>query len=237
MIDIIGVKEGSEYEAALHLRGQLIKLWPDLINHKNDHIRIIVGLKIFGYKTQDLDLIVLGSFSSPRQFSVEFEFQGADGSKYIPREAFVRNFALLIEVKSHDASGVQFNGAFASVKYTRNGIAVWEEVTEKNRKQVFDFKKYLESKGIANLYVQNLVFFSGLKENDLPKRPHNCIGINASFERWLNVIGQISMARKNDRTATIAHGSEEVFSKLFSSNFSLVEALQPHACVLRVLRA
>lgn len=227
MIDIIGVTEGSEYEAALHFKSQLVKLWPDLINHKKDHVKIIVGLKIFGYKTQDVDLIVLGTFSDPRQFSVEFEFQAADGLKYIPREAFVRNFALLIEVKSHDASGVQFNGAFASVKYTRNGTATWEEVTEKNRKQVFDFKKYLESKGVGNLYVQNLVFFSGLKESDLPKRPHNCVGINASFERWLNIIGQISTARKTDRTATIAHGTEDIFSQLFSPNFSLIEALQP----------
>jgi hypothetical protein len=53
--------------------------------------------------------------------------------------------------------------------------------------------------------------FTGLKEADLPKRPHNCLGADASFERLLNVLGQISGPRRNDRNATIAFGPDEVF--------------------------
>lgn len=216
MIDIFGVKEGPEYEAALHVRNLLMQLWPDLAQHKEDQVKIVVGLKIYGYKTQDLDLIVIGSFREPRAFAVEYEFYPVDDTKFVPRNAYIRNFALLIEVKSHDATGVRFESHLASVRYKRNGKEYWEDVTEKNRKQVFDFKGFLERNGVRGLYVQNLILFSGLKESDLPKRPHNSIAMNASFERWLNVLGQISSPRKTDRNAYINFGADEVFAKLLS---------------------
>ncbi len=227
MIDIFGVKEGPEYEAALHVRNLLMQLWPDLAQHKDDQIKIVVGLKIYGYKTQDLDLIVIGSFREPRAFAVEYEFYPVDDSKFVPRNAYIRNFALLIEVKSHDATGVRFESHLASVRYKRNGKEYWEDVTEKNRRQVFDFKGFLDRSGVRGLYVQNLILFTGLKESDLPKRPHNSIAMNASFERWLNVLGQISSPRKTDRNAYINFGADEVFAKLLSPEFPLFQTLEP----------
>jgi len=227
MIEIFGVKEGSEYEAALHVRSLLMQLWPDLAQHKEDHVKIVVGLKIYGYKTQDLDLIVIGSFRQPREFAVEYEFYPIDDKKFVPRNAYIRNFALLIEVKSHDATGIRFESNLASVCYKRNGKEHWEDVTEKNRKQVFDFKNFLGRSGIRGIYVQNLILFTGIKDGDLPKRPHNCIAINTSFERWLNVLGQISSPRKTDRNAYINFGAEDVFAKLLSPDFPLFQTLEP----------
>jgi hypothetical protein len=63
LIDIVGLNEGQEYEAALHLRWLLLKLWPDLAQSRKDSIKIFVGLKSYGYKLEDLDLVLVGRFS------------------------------------------------------------------------------------------------------------------------------------------------------------------------------
>lgn len=212
MIELVGVGEGKEFEAALHLRKQLLAVWPDLSQHADDHVKIFVGLKLYGHPIEDIDLFVVGQFSEPREFDIEFKFFPREGEPFIPRRASVRNFALVIEAKSHDATGVKFDDKVASVKYPRG----WECVTEKARQQVFELKKYLARNGVPRIYLQDLIFFSGLRETDLPKRPHNCFGIDASFERLLNILGQVSSPVNNNRRVTLSFGSDDVFDSIFS---------------------
>ncbi len=137
MIEIVGVNEGKEFEAAVHLRKQILAVWPDISQSAEDHVRIFVGLKLYGYRIEDIDLVVIGHFARPRPFDVEFKFYPKDGDPFIPRRASVKSFILVIEAKSHDASGVRFDDKVASVRYSRAGHTVWEPVTEKNRQQMF----------------------------------------------------------------------------------------------------
>jgi len=227
VIQIVGVQEGPEYEAAVHLRRLILNLWPDLAQSRHDIVKIFVGFKMYGYKVEDLDLVVIGSFATARRFDVEFQFFPRDGDPFVPRSASVRNFALVIEVKSHDASGVRFDGKVASVRYLRAGKAVWECVTEKNRTQMFEFKKYLARQGLDQIHVQDVILFTGLRESDLPKRPHNCVGGDASFERVLNVLGQISHPRRNGSWANINFGSDEAFRAVLSSSFPVFDEVEP----------
>lgn len=227
MIEILGVLEGQEYEAAFHVRRLLLKLWPDLAQSREDVVKIFVGFKMYGYKVEDLDLIVVGQFASPRAFDVEWKFYPRDMEPFVPKAASVRNFALVIEVKSHDASGVRFDDKVASVRYIRNGRATWECVTEKNRLQMFEFKKYLGRHGLDQIHVQDLILFTGLRESDLPKRPHNCVGGDASFERVLNVLGQIARPYRNGNRVDLVFGAGEVFERLLSTEFELFDTLEP----------
>ncbi|MBP3124754.1 AAA family ATPase [Thalassospira sp. ER-Se-21-Dark] len=223
MIELVGVGEGKEYEAAQHLRKQLLAVWPDLSQHPQDHVKIFVGLKLYGHPIEDIDLFVVGQFSEPRQFDIEFKFYPREGEPFVPRRASVRNFALVIEAKSHDATGVRFDDKVASVRYPRG----WECVTEKARQQVFELKRYLARNGVPKIYLQDLIFFSGLAEVDLPKRPHNCFGIDTSFERILNVLGQVSSPVNNNRNVTLSFGSEEVFNSIFSQESTLLQTMEP----------
>lgn len=226
MIDIFGVKEGKEFEAAAHLRKQILAVWPDLAQSADDHVKIFVGLKLYGYRIEDIDLVVIGHFAKPRPFDVEYKFYPRDGEPFIPRRAAVKNFILVIEAKSHDAIGVKFDDKIASVRYRRGGYAVWEPVTEKNRQQMFEFKRYLAEHG-ARVYVQDLIYFSGLRESDLPRRPHNCFGVDASFERILNIFGQVSAPQHHQRDVLISFGADEVFDALLSPEFPLLQTLKP----------
>ncbi|MET3414546.1 RNA helicase [Methylobacterium sp. 1030] len=227
MIVITGVTEGDEYEAAKRLERRLLDLWPDIAQSKADVVRIFVGLKMHGQKMEDLDLVVIGFFAEARSFDVEWKFYPRDGEPFTPKAARVRNFALVIEVKSHDAKGVRFENTAAFVKYTRNGDASWQCVTEKNRSQMFEFKKWLDRFGLDNVHVQNLVLFTGLKERDLPRRPHVCIASDTSFERILNVLGQVSGIREKDRKVTLSYGAEEAFARLLAPNSPLFETIAP----------
>ena len=223
MIELVGVGKGQEYEAALHLRKQLLAVWPDLSQHPDDHVKIFVGLKLYGHPIEDIDLFVVGHFSEPREFDIEFKFYPREGEPFVPRRASVRNFALVIEAKSHDATGVRFDDKVASVKYPRG----WECVTEKARQQVFEVKKYLVRNGVPRIYLQDLVFLSGLRETDLPKRPHNCFGIDASFERILNILGQVSSPVNDNRRVTLSFGSDDVFDSIFSPETALLQTMEP----------
>ncbi len=205
----------------------MLDLWPDLARSRTDVVRIFVGLKLHGQKLEDLDLVVIGSFETPRNFDPEWKFYSRDGEAFTPRSARVRNFALVIEVKSHDASGVRFENAAAFVRYVRNGTESWECVTEKNRTQMFEFKKWLDRFGLDHVHVQNLVLFTGLKERDLPPRPNVCIAGDTSFERLLNVLGQVSGPRETDKRVTLSYGSEEAFARLLAPNSPLFATLEP----------
>ena len=227
MIIIAGVTEGDEYAAAKRLERRLLDLWPDLARSKTDIVRIFVGLKMHGQKIEDLDLVVVGTFAEARQFDVEWKFYPRDGEPFTPKSAKVRNFALVIEVKSHTATGVRFENSVASVRYVRNGQSSWECVTEKNRAQMFEFKKWLDRSGLDHVHVQNLVLFTGLKERDLPPRPHVCIASDTSFERILNVLGQVTSPREQGRRVTLSYGSDEAFDRLVAPNSPLFMTLQP----------
>ncbi len=227
MIEIIGVQEGQEYEAALHIRRLLLSVWPDLGQSRRDTVKIFVGFKMYGHSVEDLDLVVIGLFHEPRDFAVEYKFYPRDGEPFVPKQASVRNFALVIEVKSHDATGVHFDDKIAFVRYVRNGNTKWDCVTEKNRVQMFEFKKYLDRQGLDRIHVQDLVLFTGLRESDLPPRPHNCLGSDASFERYLNVLGQVARPHKNGNRVTLSFGTDEVFKAIIDGGSGLFNVVEP----------
>lgn len=227
MIEILGVLDGKEYEAARHIRSKMLAVWPDLSQSRTDHVKIFVGLKLYGYRVEDIDIVIIGHFARPRSFAVEYQFYPKDGDPFIPKSAAIKNFILVIETKSHDATGVRFTDKTASVRYVRSGRETWEAVTEKNRLQMFEFKSYLERHGITRVYTQDLIFFSGLRENDLPKRPHNCFGLDASFERILNMLGQIANAHYDGRDVLLSFGADTTFEKLLSPEFPLLQTIEP----------
>jgi hypothetical protein len=227
LIEILGIQEGREFEAAVLLRKRMLDLWPDLAYTKNDVIKIYVALKLYGHKIEDIDLLVIGAFREPRRFNVEFDFHPINSSATFPRNAYLQNFACVIEVKSHDPSGVKFEDKIAFVKYSRNGNEYWEPVTEKNRTQMFEVKKFLLEKGFHGIYIQDLIFFTGLLDSNLPKRPHNCIGADVTFGKILNIFGQISKPFLRNGEAYICFCQDNSIFKLFDEDTGFLKKIEP----------
>ena len=88
-------------------------------------------------------------------------------------------------------------------------------------------EKWLDRFGLDQVHVQNLVLFTGLKERDLPPRPHVCIASDTSFERILNVLGQVTSPHENDRRVTLSYGSEAAFDRLLAPNSPLFMTMEP----------
>lgn len=40
MIEILGVNSGKEFEAAVHIRKQILAVWRDLSQSRDDHIKL-----------------------------------------------------------------------------------------------------------------------------------------------------------------------------------------------------
>ncbi len=71
MIEILGVNEGKEFEAASHLRKQILAVWPDLVQSADDHVRIFVlycsGARYEGITISGVELVLDAKCAWPRK--------------------------------------------------------------------------------------------------------------------------------------------------------------------------
>ena len=132
MLELIGEKGSSEYEAALYLSEALVKLWPgiDKTPPDRDHVKIAANVKISGYKRTDFDVIVCGLFSQARSFIPRKIVHDQKGGRITRRPIMVRNFVIAIEVKDHGESGVRISGDSVSVLYSHGASSGWSNATE-----------------------------------------------------------------------------------------------------------
>jgi hypothetical protein len=127
----------------------------------------------------------------------------------------------------HDARAVRFEGITAYVRYRRAGEDSWEDASEQNHKQLHALRGYLKDHRCERVFVNNLILFPNLREVDLPKRPHNIIGGDASFNKILNVLGEISGPWIQGEWASIRAGKSENVERLFRT--SLFRSITPTA--------
>jgi len=228
VIEFYGDTNGSEYEAAMAIKQSLLLAFPDLQRNKNDIVKFFVGAKIYGEKREDIDIILAANFSTPRVYDVELVHHPHQGRDFTPRKAEVSNFLLNIEVKDHDQRLVKFEGANAIVKYTNPERS--ENATNQAREQMFSLKSFLRKKNMRNIYIQDLLFFTNLNEEDLPERPHNCFGYATTFHKILNIIGQVathSVHAQENREVQISFSKREDFDELFSEDGSIFCKVEP----------
>lgn len=83
MIEIVGTEGSSEYRAALMVRDALESAWPGVTTSpvEEDDIKIAVSVKISGYKIQDIDIVLVGRLSRPRQVRPARVIRGHTGNR------------------------------------------------------------------------------------------------------------------------------------------------------------
>ena len=117
MIEIIGNKEGSEFLAAERLSAIILESWPWVKNDEETDIKIISSAKCYGQKVSDIDIVLIGKFSSRAVLSPFLSKSNADGSFVRPEKIFVTSVCCVIELKDHDPSDIQFIGKTVEVRY------------------------------------------------------------------------------------------------------------------------
>lgn len=199
MIEIIGNKEGSEFLAAERLSAIILESWPWVKNDEETDIKIISSAKCYGQKVSDIDIVLIGKFSSRAVLSPFLSKSNADGSFVRPEKIFVTSVCCVIELKDHDPSDIQFIGKTVEVRYQDHGRERWHDASDQNDKQKYSLKRYLEHHNVRPPYITNLVWLRNVSNIDLPKRPHNIIGGNSTWELILNVIAQTAAMEDNRR--------------------------------------
>lgn len=163
MIEIVGHEGSAEYAAAQAIKQALASLWPGIENSsaEEDHVRIAANAKLSGFKVSDVDVIVVGRLRSGRYFVPSRAVKDSDGN-VVNEKIEVRSFAVAIEEKSHDPSGVRIAGDAVTVRYTKNGRAEWKSATDQNVDQVHAVQGYLANGGAKNVWVYRALVMSGL---------------------------------------------------------------------------
>lgn len=195
MIRLLGSMEGSEGEAARTLRELILESWPWVENDSGTEIHIIAGVKCHGQPVRDLDLVLLGHFSARASYTPFLPFFDTwDNTLKKPNTVHLQSLCLVIEVKDSGSENVRFVGTQVEVQYGHT----WKSVTEQSHKQVFALKNYLQHQRVASPHITNLIWLRNVENADLPKRPHNILGGNATWDLFVNVIGQQSPPRFRD---------------------------------------
>lgn len=188
MIEVIGPEDREEYRFARKLADDMVELWPDL-EESEDRVQVAASAKVFGGRTQDIDVIVLARFRNrsfrPRRL---VRIIGAEGDLGLyGGEIGVRNLLLTIEVKGHAASGIRFDGLNVVVRYGSDR----KSATDQSMDQMNALRTYIGNMARVAPFVINLVALESLPASALPARPHNIIGGDQNFASILNAICEL----------------------------------------------
>lgn len=200
MIEILGAIGNAERRAADVIAEKVLAIWPDLRN-SDDIVKIFAGAKIFGHQSQDIDVLVFFLFKSPRAFAPIRAINSQPDGAIEKKEIWIESSFFCVEVKSHDARRVKFEGIAAYVNYTRNNSQGWHSVSDQNLSQAHSVKGFISEEMGISPYVSNLILFENLEEKDLPRRPHNIVSLDITPRDFLTVLAENSKAwkRKNNK--------------------------------------
>ena len=87
----------------------------------------------------------------------------------MPAQMLLKSLAMVVEIKSHDATGVRFQGSEVEVSYRHE----WHNASRQNNQQVHSLRTYLANRRIQTFpFFCECVWLTGLVPADLPPRPH-----------------------------------------------------------------
>lgn len=188
MIRVFGVEETPEYEAANQLREIILDNYPELQDSLANRVTLISSAKCHGQQIRDLDLLLLLQFNSPYSFRPFLSFQNPYDPTQIeqPASVTVQSLCLIIEVKDHPPDRIKFRGTQVEVEYRGD----WHNASEQNEAQVYALKNYLAMHNIDAPFIVPLLWLRNVQNTDLPKRPHNILPGNLTWQTLLSVVAQ-----------------------------------------------
>ncbi len=227
MIELLGSNEGSEYEAALRLRGLMLESWPWLESDPQSIIKLISGVQCHGQSKRDLDIVVLATFPDYAAFSPFFSFSTFQGHLKMPDTVHIKSLCLIIEVKNHDLASIRFTGTHLDVRYLGDREAKWHSATDQSEGQKYSLKHYLEHNRVSPPYITNLIWLPNVSNTDLPRRPHNILGGNSSWDLFLNVIMQLAIPRFYNNKWILSSSSSDNFRGMSDAISILTRTIEP----------
>lgn len=166
----------EEYGAAEQLRDMFER---DLRPDEDGRIVIVPNLFLWGQRTRQIDLLVIGQFAPGfcRRVRCKAERDGADEPMAL-RNVYVKNFCWCVEVKDHDR--VRFQGSTLVVRYNDRD----HDATAQSDRQLQSLRQFLKEHARLQPYICNLIWLRNVDKRALPAIPHNCVGSLPTLEEW-----------------------------------------------------
>ena len=156
MIVIQGVQENLK--AAKVLEKQILDIWPDLEDDKDDIILIHSGANMPAGDVEDVDLILIGLFKKPKEIEPSWIKETKKEAEKL-KKIFVDSFCIAVECKDKDISMVEIRGTEVWVKKKFSDKKPNFNATRQNDKQRYALLNSLDIEGIK-LWVSRSVFLS-----------------------------------------------------------------------------
>lgn len=174
MITILG--DANERPLVEELCGQLAAELPGIRDSGKSEIVACVGAKCPGSAVRDIDLLLIIELERP----VLVDLREDAAVPGMPSQVVLKSLAMVVEIKSHDAAGVRFQGTEVEVCYRGE----WHNASRQNNKQVHSLRAYLTNRKIHPIpYFGEAVWLAGLSPADLPPRPHALMPRQVSLAR------------------------------------------------------
>lgn len=155
-VSIIGSKPDSdEYQGAIKLK-QIIER--DLPASVVGEIVLHANVTLFGQVVKDVDLMMMGTLSN---YNPKLEFVN-DGNDVVT-DVNVSSFCTVIEIKSHDISGVYREGTEIFVKYGAGS----HSVTTQSNEQKISAKRFFEKSISYSPFITNLIWFTSITRDEI----------------------------------------------------------------------
>ena len=106
----------------------------------------------------------------------------------------IESLCLVIEIKEHTPGLVRFQGSQVDVRYQNQEL--WHNASQQSENQKQSLINYLKLQGFGQTpWVTPLIWLKNVLNRDLPRRPHNILGSDSSWDLFINVVGQMSPPR------------------------------------------
>lgn len=167
----------EEYSAAEQLRDMFER---DLGPDEEGHILIVPNLFLWGERTRQIDLLVIGQLAQGFRRRVKCTAENAGTLEPVSlRNVYVKNLCWCVEVKDHER--VTFQGTTAIVEY--NGKP--HDASLQSDWQLQSLRNFILNHARLEPYICNLIWFRNFDRRLFPVLPHNFIGKLPSFDEFL----------------------------------------------------
>jgi len=232
MITIQGTIENLR--AAEQLKQQILEIWPDLENDKEDRVLIHSGAYMPLGDVEDIDLVLIGLFKKEREIEPTWikEFKGEKDSAKNLKKIKVHSFCIAIECKKKDSKSVRVNGTEVEVQIYGD----WKSATHQNHQQRYALKNSLAREKI-DLFITRSVFLTHNtikhfeSQNNINYQAHfqdhtfgDMIQRIMTFRKIEYVDGKKTTAIVRAKIGVFQHDFEEHIEKVFDSElFTIFE--------------
>jgi len=230
MIKFVAKTDTDEGKAADDLRKLIETAWPWIVDSNDDHATIVAGVRCYGEKRQDLDLVLLLDLKSDRGVvRPTTSLTDTQGKSFNVDKVVIKTLVLVIEVKNHTPNNVRFEGPKVFVKYVQSGHADWHDATQQNDDQVYSLRRYIDRNlgSEAVPWVDNLVWLRSVEAKNLPRGLHRIVPQRISWSGILCIAIANSQVVHQGKKGLVSCFRRDTTSSLLGVQELLSKSLQP----------